>query len=340
MKNAVGARLVVLFAAVMLVAVPVRAGAESKIAALYVFGDSLADTGNDWIVTKALGLTPAVPPSVSPHKTYFKGRFSNGPIVFEYLCVRLGVCAEANVTPFLANPRIPQKGAVSLAFGGTGSDWLTVTPGGFQAPGLKGQVELFRVALKGRPAPADALYTIFTGANDYPLEPGRETLAPSTVVNNIVDAVRTLYKLGARRVMVVNLPDPQIFPSFTMDLIPDSEKLQLIALTNAHNALLAGALGQLGTDRKKLKLIAIDINDAIQTVIVPEFIPAPPTTFFFPSPDPLVPVFVCLFTNPAVCPDVPTFDGNRFLFWDVVHPTTEAQARFADYLYDKVVNQP
>ena len=52
---------------------------------LYVFGDSLSDTGNDIILTKAQRISPAIPPSESPHRTYYKGRFSNGPVAVEYL---------------------------------------------------------------------------------------------------------------------------------------------------------------------------------------------------------------------------------------------------------------
>src|SRR5215468_1388340 len=120
MKNACAKSVLILVTA-LLVGVPAGARAQGrpKFSALYVFGDSLADTGNDLIVTKALGFDPAAPPSVSPHKTYFKGRFSNGPIVFEYLCARLAVCAQPDVPAFLANPKIPSKGAVSFAFGGT-----------------------------------------------------------------------------------------------------------------------------------------------------------------------------------------------------------------------------
>src|SRR6187551_100549 len=53
--------------------------------AFYVFGDSLADNGNDFIFTKRIGANPAIPPSESPFRTYFDGRFSNGYVAFEYL---------------------------------------------------------------------------------------------------------------------------------------------------------------------------------------------------------------------------------------------------------------
>jgi hypothetical protein len=46
------------------------AGQTHEYVAFYVFGDSLADTGNVFIATQQLGFTPAIPPSVSPNLTY------------------------------------------------------------------------------------------------------------------------------------------------------------------------------------------------------------------------------------------------------------------------------
>lgn len=303
--------------------------------AVYIFGDSLADTGNDWLLTKAAGMTPAIPPSESPNRTYYRGRFSNGPIVFEYLCKRVQACGTPNVRPLLAPafPLIPQQGGVSMAFGGTGSGYLTETPGGFQAPGVLGQVELFRVALLGKRPPANALYTIFTGSNDYPVEPGRTIMEPAAVVANIERAIRALYALGARNILVVNLPSPQIFPVFTLGLVEPQLGAELVARTVMHNQLLAGRIAVVKHDLPKLNLIDVNADLALQSVLA-TFSPVPPATFFFPSPDPNVPVFVCLVSgHPELCPDVPTFSGGGQMFWDAVHPTTEADSAFADYLY-------
>src|SRR5687767_5383518 len=65
---------------------PAAAAAQiPKFDSLYVFGDSLADHGNIYRMTKALNYEPTVPPSDSPHRTYFDGRFSNGYMGLEYL---------------------------------------------------------------------------------------------------------------------------------------------------------------------------------------------------------------------------------------------------------------
>ena len=65
-----------LLAFVLICLAPVAATAQvPQFDTLYAFGDSLLDTGNIFIHSKALGHNPAVPPSVSPHRTYFDGNF-------------------------------------------------------------------------------------------------------------------------------------------------------------------------------------------------------------------------------------------------------------------------
>jgi phospholipase/lecithinase/hemolysin len=47
----------------------------------------------------------------------------------------------------------------------------------------------------------------------------------------------------------------------------------------------------------------------------------------------------CLFVDPTSCRDVDSrlFNMNLgFLFWDIVHPTTEAHHYLADYLYEQL----
>src|SRR5262249_8587531 len=202
----------------------------------YAFGDSLADIGNVLLASKALRVDPAPPPSTSPHRTYFDGRFSNGPVGFEYLWQLISGQAPGSpkaLKPFLAAPILGATGAVNFAFGGTGTAFIDQTPGGLFAPGLKGQVELFRVALHGRRPSKRALYAIVTGANDYRDDPFNVPMDPNEVIRNIADAVTTLYQLGARDIMVLNLPDLGLIPANAGNPGPAS---QLSAL---HNALFA-----------------------------------------------------------------------------------------------------
>jgi phospholipase/lecithinase/hemolysin len=297
----------------------------------FVFGDSLADNGNVLIQTRALGMDPPVPPSKTPHRTYFEGRFSNGYIGFEYLWQRLTGYAPGSprgVKPFLAAPVIQKTGAVDFAFGGTGTPYVDQTPGGFWAPGLKGQVELFRLALLGRKPSARALYAIATGANDYRADPFNVPMNPEDVVRNIEDAVVSLYRLGARDVMVVNLPDLGKVPANGGD--PNATLISQI-----HNGLLEGAVARLRARFPDLRLVLVELDPLFQDLETRMEAKAPLIAAFSPTAPERA---ACLFLNPASCVDMPAFLFNNlnlpFIFWDVVHPTTLAHRFLGDYMFD------
>jgi phospholipase/lecithinase/hemolysin len=304
--------------------------------AFYVFGDSLADNGNILIQTKAMGMQPPVPPSVTPHRTYFNGRFSNGYIAFEYLWQRLSGHKPGSphgLKPSLAAPFIQKPGALDFAFGGTGTPYVDKTPGGFSSPGLKGQVELFRLALLGRKPSPRALYAVSTGSNDYRYDAFHVPMDPADVVRNIEDAIVSLYRLGARNVLVVDMPDFAKIPAYGFDPMASF-------ISRAHNDLLYLAIPRLQARFPQLHLILVKLdpllNDLTLRLMLEERIP-------------LIEVYAqatpgmsnCL-AAPATCIDMPRFlFNNRFghIFWDVVHPTTEAHDYLGDYMYDLLASE-
>jgi phospholipase/lecithinase/hemolysin len=333
------ARVLRFLAAVTLFVVAARPASAQVVPpydSLFVFGDSLADNGNDLLLSAALGASTPAPPSASPHKTYYRGRFSNGPVAFEYLWQRLTGAAPGSargLRPFLAAPLLGSTGAVDFAFGGTGTPVLDQTPGGFWAPGLKGQVELFKVGLGGRKPSKNSLFVVVTGANDYRDDAFNTPMAPPDVVNNIADAVTRLYNIGARHIMVLSLPDLGQVPA-NRDHAADATYLSMV-----HNALLANAMNALST-LPKIDLMPIDINAVFGLLPASMNRQVPALAALFPPgslPPPYPPDFqmaACLFIDPGTCADVPTFDvGDQFLFWDIVHPTTAAYKVLGDYLY-------
>ena len=299
--------------------------------ALYVFGDSLADNGNDFATTQAAQFDPAIPPSVSPHRTYFEGRFSNGYVAPEYLWQALSGNAPGSaqgLKPFLTQQLFPLGPAVDFAFGGTGTPFLDQTPGGFWVPGLKGQVDLYRHAPQPRRKPKRPLFVIVTAANDYRIDQFNVPLSIETVVGNIVDSIRTLYQSGARDVMVMNLPD--------LGLVPGAgDPATETALSLAHNAALKAALDTLDAQIPNLRIVQPDLIEAFNQLppAMNKTIPALEVLF---AGDPTIqyPMSACLFINPVLCKDspVPFNIPMNLLFWDVVHPTTEAHWYLAQYL--------
>jgi phospholipase/lecithinase/hemolysin len=306
----------------------------------YVFGDSLADNGNIGIQTAAMGMEPAVPPSETPHRTYFNHRFSNGYIGFEYLWQRVsGHVPDSALAlkPFLAAP-FTQKGcAVDFAFGGTGTPYLDQTPGGFYSPGLKGQVELLRIALRGRKPSNRSLYAIATGANDYRNDPFNVPMNPADVVRNIENAIVSLHRLGARTVLVLDLPDLGLLPA---NLIDENTSKAASAISAAHNAALYAMVTRVQSQYPQLHLILVKLNPLFDDLRA---------RFGANAPVPMISAFAadpamagCLFIDPVTCTDMPDFTFQStlpFLFWDVVHPTTEAYRHLGDYMYELLAGE-
>ena len=300
----------------------------------YAFGDSLADTGNILQQSKSMRMDPPVPPSVTPHRTYFDGRFSNGYIAFEFLWERLSGHRPGSfrgLKPFLEAPLLQKTGAINFAFGGTGTPLLDKTPGGFYAPGLKGQIELFRLALRGKQPSTRALYVVSTGANDYRLDSFNVPMNPVDVVNNIEQAIARLYGIGARHVMVVDLPDLGQVPANGGS--PDATALSVF-----HNQLLDEAVTRLRAQYPNLRLTLLELDplfSRLRTTMEARFSALDVFAPLTPG------LSACLFVNPASCSDAPPILFNAslgFVFWDVVHPTTEAHHLLGDYAYEQLVN--
>jgi hypothetical protein len=72
------------------------AAAEAQFSSITFFGDSYVDTGNAAILTG--GANPPTPP-------YFPGRFSNGPVLTDYIALGLG--RPQDVAPGFATGIVP-----------------------------------------------------------------------------------------------------------------------------------------------------------------------------------------------------------------------------------------
>ncbi|WP_211460918.1 SGNH/GDSL hydrolase family protein [Collimonas silvisoli] len=188
---------------------------------IVAFGDSYSDAGNangSQALSRSL-LQPNGPVAVdaalsqveAPDQVhYWQGHWSNGKTAVEYLAARLKIAL------------------VDYAVGGAKSDagnyYTWMTP--FIKTGVLGQIERFKKALGGKAGDPDALYLIFISANDLFLyvdsnvaDSGTVPLTTSALqaladqsVANIGAALQALKELGARRVMVVGVPDLSLLP--------------------------------------------------------------------------------------------------------------------------------
>jgi thermolabile hemolysin len=201
---------------------------------VYVFGDSLSDTGNVYQATN--GQAPPSPP-------YFDGRYSNGPVWVEYLADELDL-ADAELKDF--------------AFGGatTGRTNNTSAAGMI---GLQQQIDRF-IATNPDPDP-DALYIIWAGANDYL---GGTVTNPSEPLANLSQAITDLADAGAQTILVANLPDLGEIP-----LTRYTERsTSLSSLSQQHNAQLAELIDRLQPRlAPDVNLLLLDVNSLFADAI-------------------------------------------------------------------------
>lgn len=150
----------------------------TPISDMYVFGDSLSDTG----------AFTALAPDFCPDPPYADCRFSNGPVWVEHLATDLGVSATT-----------AYAGGTNWAIGGQRTDNL------FADSNFGGQLFNY-LGSAGGMADADALYVIWAGGNDFLQNDPDGTYTPGDAAQNIVDSVATLALAGAMNFLVPNLP--------------------------------------------------------------------------------------------------------------------------------------
>ncbi len=266
---------------------------------IFVFGDSLSDTGNSFKFTGG-----AIPPA----QFYSDGRASNGPLALEILADR--------------NPNLTLNPVNNFAFigartgtGNSNEDDL----GGVDLPGLRDQIDAFKLGIGAGKADPKGLYAIWAGPNDFlDFLGGSTSEDPAVLVAqgaaNLTYAASTLNSLGAKNIVLPNMAD--------LGQLPFSRGFQTeaTAISKAFNAAVALELGNL-----KFDVTAVDLFATTQEVA------KNPAKFGFTNvTDPLL--LLKLSTPPPPVPGSPEFFSNptQFFFWDVFHPTTEGHAVLAD----------
>ena len=283
------------------------------ITGVYVFGDSLSDTGNLFTIT--MEQFPLAP--------YDGGRFSNGFLAVEYLANRLESESnqDLNLVPSLL-------GGTNYAVGGaeTGRDNVSDDDLGADLPGLLDQVDAFAQQLEttgvGQADP-NGLYIAWAGANNF-IEnlSGINLEDPALLleqgVNDYIESITGLITLGADNIVVPNLSNLGRLP------INESFRTDATAITRIFNGELALALGNLEFELDPSDYTILEVDLFARG----EQIAADPESFGISNlTDPLLP----LVASGQLPPDAP-----GFFFWDDVHPTTQAHELFAETIFDTI----
>ncbi|MEM7411453.1 MAG: SGNH/GDSL hydrolase family protein [Myxococcota bacterium] len=261
--------------------------AHAQFSDVYVFGDSLSDTGNGCTVLAIAGYAP--------------GRCSNGDVWSEQFAEMIGNDAEASIL-----------GGTNFAFGGDETEDLSIQIFAFALTQLFGQAD------------PNALYVIWLGGNDILGIPSSPT-ATQDAVDNIIDGIQDLIGMGAQHFLIVNLPDigraygDFELPAGSGSVFTPTERDAVSALSLDFNARLATALAA----EPIPTLYTLDIGGLVEEIfanpsafgLAPEGIDTTSDDTDFAIP--------CLIDVPcSLDPQGPVSDG--FFLFDAIHPTTVA----------------
>ena len=237
--------------------------------------------------------------------------WSNGDVWVEYLAADWGATLDNNAI----------GGAMSM--GHENADIQALSDSGtFPQLGLVGQVNLF-VSTDPQFDGEETLFTVWIGGNDF-LEFGKGesyTADPAVliadIINNISNAVVSLYSEGAVNFLILNLPDLGKVPAYSLK--SEAEIAAVTALIQAYNTALATMIDSLEAN---LSGISIDLFDSF--VFLTELI----DTNAFAN---VTGTYMELDAEGNRTGNV-NGDADDYMFWDSIHPMTRAHEMIADEL--------
>ena len=276
---------------------------------LYVFGDSLSDSGNNNLVFGGLtGPAPSsatfiasLPYAASPAGAY-RPTYSNGPTWVTSFAAGLGLTAFS--APSLAGGGNYAYGGARMTVDGTGVPPFVPAP--FPAS-LQTQLNGY---LASRPVSATAMYVIAGGGNDVRAVGDAVAANPANIVAlttagatafaaSARQMVNTLRGAGAMNVVVWNVPDVGKSPAAGAGVGPAAGAASFIS--GAFNTALSQLLVGSGA-------VLFDVNALIGNIV------ANPAGFGMTNV-----TQACGFAGNGCNP-------GTALFWDGIHPTAYAQS--------------
>lgn len=305
MKKSVKLALLVSMASALpFAAIASHASAQSY-TRLVAIGDSLTDNGNLYIATG--GTTPPAP---------YNQRFTNELTFAEYLAGPLqGFFTATSYT----------SGSIDLAFGGARSDTAVSSP-----PGTPVQIASYLG--HGGTFGANDVASIWAGANDIFQALPTAAATPSTAAaymtgvattaaGNVSTQAGQLAGVGAKTIIVMNLPDLGSVPQFNTSATTSALTSYT---TGVFNTALDAGLKATAAAHSGSNIIEVDIKSAFTAII------ANPAAFGFSNV-----TQACI--NVTACVTSTNANRNTFLFWDGVHPTAAGHQLVAklaaQYLY-------
>lgn len=284
--------------------------AHAGYSSLFVFGDSLSDSGNNALVIGTDPTQVITGNSYIPSRPYASGNYTNSTTWSQRLAQRTGLGS----VPSLA-------GGTNYAFGGAQTSYENPATMGFPYS-LTTQSNMF-LAGHGGTAPVDALYVVAGGGNNArraleEIQAGADINATilatsqqyASDIGNIVDKLQLA---GAQHIVVWNTPDVGLAPA-TRALGADASFLASL-LSSTMNQYLAGRLA-IESDVETFDLF--DLQNKFT---------ADPSAYG-------------LSNVTDACGALTDCRPSKYLFWDGIHPTSRGHQLIANAMFAQVVPEP
>ncbi len=268
---------------------------------IVAFGDSLSDAGNDFILS--LNRLPVSPP-------YVDGHFTNGAVWVQDLAAWTGLPAV----------HASLSGGTDYAYGGAETGNEPLHSAGFLD--LPSQMQQFRFL--HHHASASTLYTISAGSNDvmdavsaWSTDPNTAAADVAAAVGNITSFVFGLASMGARNVLVMDVPDLGKTPA-EMSGGP-TQAAVASSLSWQFDAYLNQTMQQVAA-QAHMNIHTVDTYSLIDTAV------ANPSWFGLTNVTDPVWTGNYLDPNSGTLTTTDPVAQNQHLFWDSLHPTAYSHA--------------
>lgn len=276
---------------------------------IVAFGDSLTDKGNMYLASRqALSLVPVPGWKTLPSASWFSGRFSNGPTWVEYLAARNHLALN------------------SWAIGGaqTRDKKLAPIPGLPSIHGIDKQLDKFFEHAKAHPSydPSRTLFTFLASGNDFV----NDTKTGPEIIAQQEASLKRLAAFGAKKILVVNLPDVSVAPVFRLGRKDAHTVLGKVEYYNAH----IGDVARRVATATGAEIRVIDVRSSFDEVL------ANKDKFGFTNTRD-----TCLAIDEDASTTYlgvqklrPDCHPDRYVFWDTLHPTTRMHQLMARWVVE------
>ncbi|XP_045810666.1 GDSL esterase/lipase At2g03980-like [Trifolium pratense] len=204
-----------------------------QIPAVYVFGDSLVDSGNNnYLPIESYSKFPPYGIDFGGKPT---GRYTNGKTVVDYLSIHLGL---PFIPPYLSLTKMQRnKIKTGINFASAGSGILSETNNNHSLT-LDKQIKLFEKVIKNNLPNlfddkeklerhlSESLFVVSTGLNDHFTATGNfqgSRKFDSCLLKEFSLRIQKIYSLGVRRFFVNNIAPAGCFPSMAAKSRPRGE---------------------------------------------------------------------------------------------------------------------